>query len=275
MLLRLVWVLAGQISVGDETFSYEYMSAPLAPFAAEVEITEPLSNATVFLYSGQSLQRVRISVAVSAAKNISATLFQFQTVPLTLWDSEVSVRVDSELGGLGLFGIFTSKTTLTVADSTITYQIWGDVTSLSGLGEAVPKLAVKNSKVAVLAGMGVHVSTVAGLAVRSGELQLENTSVLFQVEDWVDEFVGLVGRQQGEAAVANMTLSGEISARISALGLFRETEGVVRLHDSALSLALTVPEDGTVTPLAGVVKTTFAIVNCTLNTTAQRGLSTI
>lgn len=183
MLLRLVWVLAGQISVGGETFSYEYESAPLAPFAAEVEITEPLSNATVFLYSDQSLQRVRISVAVSAAKNTSATLFQFQTVPLTLWDSEVSVRVDSELGGLGMFGIFTSETTLTVADSTITYQIWGDVASLSGLGEAVPKLAVKNSKVAVLAGMGVHVSTVAGLAVRSGELQLENTSVLFQVED--------------------------------------------------------------------------------------------
>ena len=71
---------------------------------------------------------------MSAAKNTSTTLFQFQTVPLTLWDSEVSVRVDSELGGLGLFGIFTSETTLTVADSTITYQIWGDATSLSGLG---------------------------------------------------------------------------------------------------------------------------------------------
>ena len=275
MLLRLVWVLAGQISVGGETFSYEYESAPLAPFAAEVEITEPLSNATVFLYSDQSLQRVRISVAVSAAKNTSTTLFQFQTVPLTLWDSEVSVRVDSELGGLGLFGIFASEAALTVADSTITYQIWGDVTSLSGMGEAVPKLAVKNSKVAVLAGIGVHVSAVAGLAVRSGELQLENTSVLFQVEDWVDEFVGLVGQQQGEVTVANMTLSGEISARTSALGLFRETEEVVRLQDSALSLALTVPEDGTVAPLAGVVKTTFSIVNCTLNTTAQRGLSTI
>lgn len=75
--------------------------------------------------------------------------------------------------------------------------------------------------------------------------------------------------------VANMTLSGEISARTSALGLFRETEEVVRLQDSALSLTLTVPEDGTVAPLAGVVKTTFAVVNCTLNTTAQRGLSTI
>ena len=55
MLLRLVWVLAGQISVGGETFSYEYERAPLAPFVAEVEITEPLSNATAFLYSGQSL----------------------------------------------------------------------------------------------------------------------------------------------------------------------------------------------------------------------------
>ena len=55
MLLRLVWVLAGQISVGGETFSYKYVSAPLAPFVAEIEITEPLSNATVFLYSDQSL----------------------------------------------------------------------------------------------------------------------------------------------------------------------------------------------------------------------------
>lgn len=275
MLLRLVWALAGQIVIGGETFGYKFERTPVAPFAAEVEIREESNNAAVFLYSDQRLQRVRISVAVEAARSVNVTLFQFQTVPMTLYDSEVTFRVDSSLEALSMFGNVAPDAQINVADSAVTYKIRGDIASLTGLGDALSGLTVKNSKVSIFCAAGARTHAVTGLATQVGELALKSSAILFQIEDWVDEFVGLVCEQQGGATVANVTLSGEIAARTSAFGLFRETKGAARLQNSTISVSLAVTEDGTVALLAETVMDTFAVTHCTLNATAQRGSSVI
>ena len=61
-----------------------------------------------------------------------------------------------------------------------------------GLADAIPKLTVNNSNITISTDKNAHVSAVTGLAAQSGELELENSNVTFQITGYVDKFVGLV-----------------------------------------------------------------------------------
>ena len=122
MLLQLVCSALTQEAVVDgETFVYEWKYASLAPFTATVEVAESSHNYAVFLYSRQQLQCVNMLIAVGVSELVNVTLFQFQTVPLTLQNSEITFRVDSKLGGLSLLGKVPQSAALNIASSTLTY----------------------------------------------------------------------------------------------------------------------------------------------------------
>lgn len=105
MLLQLVYgVFAQKVIINGKAFSYDWEYAPFTPFAATVDVSESSYDSTVFLYSDQQSQRINISVTVNASQQVDVTLFQFQTVPLTLRNSEVTFQVISDLGSLSIFG---------------------------------------------------------------------------------------------------------------------------------------------------------------------------
>lgn len=165
MLLQLICcALARKVIIGGNTYSYDWEYAPLTPFEVDVSIEEEKYNSAVFLYSDQQFQRVRINVTISESSSVNVALFQFQMVPLTLHDSDVTFHAESKLKGLSLIGDFDSDTALTVADSNVTYDIQSDIECLFGLGNTVPELTVKSSQINISCNESASLSTVAGLA---------------------------------------------------------------------------------------------------------------
>ena len=135
------------------------------------------------------------------------------------------------------------------------------------------ELVVSDSNITALSGVSTAVSTVIGLAAQSGDLALENSSILFNIENPLDQFVGLVGEQLGQVQITNATLSAQITANTSAFGLFQITHEAVLLSDSAVNVSLATTVDGHAAVLAEIANDTFTVTNCELNATVFRGAS--